>query len=742
MLDYAYDTEAPMVPGFDQPITATVQLCSLDALHPSAVEMIVRNDNTALDVFLDWLEDSEDDLRIFTFNLDYEWSRLESFVLNRYTWWEPVKVNGKKDWKAMPNGSFYLFGDRHFTYQLIIKTASGNKVMFYDDWQHWKCSMKEAGMNVYTEHPEWWPNDISIDDVKMEIDRSWYNENWTDPNHPHYFEMMEYSRRDAYTQAMIARYGDEKGFHTSLTSSSFAMNTILKNHYMKDGKQDKVRDNKRLDNAKKYFQEDYPTLGTYDESMVLQHYVEDRLVGGLVYGVPGIHKGVFTHIDYKSSYPTAYVKGRLFKGQVNKLDYKSDYQRCQIVLHDKRWYCWVVVSFDFDGLTPAGLPLISGKEVMQSSGNTVSGAWNKKYLKGHIENALYTTDYWTEIQKHYNLFNVIIKEVWTAPAKTGDFANEISEEYFLKEVNKGLGLKAESDMHKRNMNGGLHGKTITKTRRENVTYENGYKEYKRTENVPDYCALIGFSAMQDRRASLARDCYKMQEAGHRVLMNDTDSMVVEGTPEEIRAILGEDNIANEHICDGLTVKEMVKKLQKENPDASAEEIIEMMRKYKDSIVNELGKFEIETDKEGNECFDEFRCWGLKRYLELNEGKPRKSAFSGMSDRATATPDGEPSLDAKGKPQGQFDILMNAPCDGTEFSWHQEGMKKGEYGKYMVKSEKHARMEDIYYRDVESIDVSDAPALTPYTPTVVYEEYDPEYDDNEEMMEMYLDGIRR
>ena len=99
----------------------------------------------------------------------------------------------------------------------------------------------------------------------------------------------------------------------------------------------------------------------------------------------------------------------------------------------------------------------------------------------------------------------------------------------------------------------------------------------------------------------------------------------------------------------------------------------------DGGIYNLGKFELETSKDGAVEFEELRCWGLKRYLEIHDGKYRKSAFAGMND----------SLQSQ---------LMSWDTDGTEYTWKQNVQHQDEWGKVIQIGKKHARAEDIWYHE--------------------------------------------
>ena len=201
------------------------------------------------------------------------------------------------------------------------------------------------------------------------------------------------------------------------------------------------------------------------------------------------------------------------------------------------------------------------------------------------------------------------------------------------------------------MNGGIHGKTITKTHRKKVEYPDGERHIIKETTDPEYCALIGFSAMMNARERLIRHCRMITEAGYTIYMCDTDSMVTDCPPDLAKEILGEEAFEKEG-----------------------------------GGIDNLGTFEIESF-EGNEGFDEFRCWGLKRYLELDHGQYRKSAFAGMHEEI------------------QKNALIWWRTDGTKYTWRQRGRVTGPFGKVVEMIYKTAGAENVWYE----------PSNVPYCP---------------------------
>lgn len=663
---FALDTENDMVEGYDEPIPVTIQMCPIDARSDKDVVVL-----EGVDCYVQFLRKFEEtqgkQVICSVFNADHEWAGLERHVVGRYEWFERTEDN-----KHIPNGCFTVNGDDRLTYKIEIRNQHGCILRITDDWERSKKAMKDVASDVFTEHPEWWPEGTTKDDLKLEIDENWYNSGWFRSEDPLHELMMAYAKRDSFTQAQIMKYNIYNDRALYLTSSSAGMGECLLQTYhppyfRKDGTE--YSHWSRLQMAQKNFRKDYPPL-----NRKMQDIVEDSLVGGFVYGSPGVHKGPLVHIDFKSSYPQHYCNEDSFIGSVSIL--KPTHPLYEVQRKNPKYFRWFLVSFDFDGLKEGGMPVFSGKECWWPDGRP-PGCYNHKMKSGSIRMKLFTEDYLEEIQHHMNISNLTIHEMWFAKRFKGKFAKFIGQEYVLKEWCKAKGEKAEAARHKDNMNGGVHGKTITKTHRKQVTYENGKKEFKNVINEPEYCALIGFTGMMQRRCALLKACRQIQEAGHPVLMCDTDSIVTQATEEDVRKVFG-DLIAEE-----LDVKGMVERYKGYPYDREPEDEIDLVPpECREKILSTLGKFELEKDDEGNVEFDEFRCWGLKRYLELNHGEYRKSAFASMHKDV------------------QRKVLMDFPIDGTVKSWTQKGKKRGKYTNLILNVTKSAKLEDIWYVPIE------------------------------------------
>lgn len=582
--------------------------------------------------------DTKKHLDIRCYNLGgYEFSHMLAEVLRReFEYVDHFPTYGQ--WTAL--------ADDKAVYKVEVCCKSGVFVKFTDDMRRMQnSSMESSAESVRKEHPEWWQE---IEDVKAhDVD---YHDGWLDPSDPDYQKALRYAKIDAFSQAMIAKWLSLHGFDRALTSPGMGLRAALNQRYGKTSLREATFQNFKWNAAA--FRRFYPPL---DREM--QDIAEEKLLGGFVWGLVGEWQGPFVHLDYSSSYPFEYAFGHLFQGHVWRLlpgDEIWDEMRKATTM-----FRWFRVSFDF-ALKEGMMPAIAGRECSSKQANRffnpMIGQQNKKMREGHVDHALYTESYLSEVSKHYRISKMEIHEMWVAQRSEGDFRDFIAKCYNSKNVLKGQGLggSAAYNIEKGFMNAGIHGKTITKTRRRRRTFFDGKTQLVDEVSEPTMNFLIGFTAMQNARERLLRHCRKVIEAGHKVFMCDTDSMVVDGTVEEIRRILGDWFVKG---------KEM---------DQS------------------LGRFEIEDDSElalqhGWEVrqeFDIFKCWGLKRYLEIRieDGKewPRKTAFAGMDDDI------------------QTRMLMDMDVDYQVFQWTQKGKQAGPWGAQIVLTVKHAMAENVWF----------------------------------------------
>ena len=606
-----------------------IQICSVSAANIDEVQLIEGED--CFQRFLKLFEETDYPMDCHAYNLSYEVSWLVR-QLQDYEW---VDRNATP---RMKKGTFTVTQDPIACYEIKICNSYGRVLRMTDDLRRvGSLSMKSAADNVRRSHPEWFPG---MEETKEETEL--YNEWYLMEDCEERRSFLHYARQDAWSQAMIARWLIEGGFSGALTAASNGLKMALGIKY-----KDTIDISDRRTNAmaKKDFQQKYPPL-----IREMQDIVEGSILGGFVWGKVGTFKGEFYHYDYSSSYPSEYHHGQLFKGRVYRITVDSpSWHRVMTAPNYFRWY---LCDFDFK-IRENGMPMISGSEC-RTVDNQMIGHWNKKMREGHCTNKLVTETYLDELMKNYSLTDLKIWEVWFAGRMVGDFAPFIEYCYMKKSLPE---LKGTMERHiwKLFMNGGVHGKTITKTHRKSITYPDGIRTTMKEITEPEYCSLIGFTGMMNARERLIRHCRMIRECGYEIYMCDTDSMMTDCPPDLAKQILGEDAF--------------------ETPDGG---------------IGNLGKFEIETF-EGRESFDEFRCWGLKRYLELDNGRYRKSAFAGMHDDIQRT------------------LLMTWKTDGTKYTWEQKGRIEGTYGKIVTMVTKTAGAEDVWDAPTVSVPFNPNPS---------------------------------
>lgn len=633
--DFALDTETD--DWGDGQRTVLVQACPVSARSVDEVRLWYGRD--AWKQFMKSFEEtSEKKLKCHCYNL----GNFESVSIIR----DALECYEFSDSQIPEKGQWTMIADKQTVYKISVKNSNGCILEFSDDMRRvGGASMRKTAESVRKEHPEWW-NGL---EVKEETD---YHKGWLKDTDPFFEESIHYSKVDAYSQAMIARYLISKGCDRKLTAPSMGLSESLALKYRK---KDAIEcDSKELHYATLDFRRWYPPL---DREM--QDIAEESILGGFVWGETGVWRGTFCHADYSSSYPYEYAYGDLFYGRV--LRARKGSKAFDALMTCSTVFRWVLVSYDFS-LKRGMMPCLSGKDCLQESPYG-SGTANLKMREGRVEKKLYTWTYFEELQKHYDVRNVEIHEIWSAKRRTGDFEPIIRHFYERKNDLKHSGLNGSAayNLTKLYMNGGIHGKTITKTRRERRLWdsENRCFRYEKEVNDPELCFMVGFTAMMNARERLLRHCRRVIESGHHVMMCDTDSMVVDCSSEELRSILGD------WIVSGPSMEES------------------------------LGRFELEDDSEGlrrygvdapvSEDFDEFRCWGLKRYCEVRtiEGHGRlcrKTAFAGMHDEVQES-------------------LIDIPVDiEYEFEWIQKGKRTGDMCAEILDVCKHASARSVWFED--------------------------------------------
>lgn len=636
---FAMDTESDVYVDGEKK-TRLVQICPVDAVGLDDVRMFYGWD--ALSRFMDSFEEtnSKKALDCHVFNLGgYEFSHLWLEVLKDRYEYVDKRTPAKGQWTAI--------ADDKTVYKVLVRNQYGTVMKITDDMRRMgNCSMKKASESIRVQHPEWFEG---MKETKLESD---YHPGWLDESDEGFADAIAYSVQDAYSQAMIARWLLMNGYGQKLTAPSTGLEVALSIKYSGKSVTECTGQDQRF--AMANFTKRYPPL-----NREMQDVAERSLLGGFVWGETGTWHGTFCHIDYSSSYPYEYAYGNMFYGRVSKVTPDSKYW--DMYMHGDV-FRWFVVSFDFEYIEGM-MGCISGRECV---GN-MTGRMNKKMRTGRVEHRLYTETYLEELKHHYRIENLVIEEMWFAKPCTGDFKDFIQYCYEKKQSLKEAGFSDSADylMWKLFMNGGFHGKSITRTRRKKKTYFNGEVQTVEEVTEPKLNFMIGFTAMMNARERLLRHCRMVLESGKRVMMCDTDSMVVNCSADEIQEIIGD-----------------------------------WFEIGGSQMEGNLGRFEIETDKKAlkklvakgeltkeqmdeigvSAEFDEFRCWGLKRYCEVRNTRFgrlfRKSAFAGMHDEEQKE-------------------LMDYETDGREYEWMQSGKKTMKYGATIVEVVKHMKAENIW-----------------------------------------------
>ena len=362
--EFAFDTETD---SFDGDIrTCMIQICPVGASSLDDVKVFLGRD--CYDQFFDRFEETLYNMDCRTFNLDYEFEWLFHAMKDRYTWTESRQVK-KGEWNCSM--------DESRAYIVRIRNHHGKVLRFTDDAKRAGnyVSLRSVGEAVKRSYPEWFEG---MEKVKEDVD---YNNGWSAEGHPDHEKFIHYGKLDAYTQAMVARWMDLNGLNKANTSAGNGLNTALCGRFK--GKEMRNCDGAEIKYAKVNFKRYYPPL-----NREMQDILEESLLGGFVWGVSGVHKGTFVHLDYSSSYPYEYAYGNLGRGQVVNLKKKM----WQNFMEKDGYIRWYVVSFDFTYKNGPGMPCLNGSE-----GGAPASMGNKKMREGRVEHRLYTESYLHEI---------------------------------------------------------------------------------------------------------------------------------------------------------------------------------------------------------------------------------------------------------------------------------------------------------------------------------------------------------
>lgn len=305
----------------------------------------------------------------------------------------------------------------------------------------------------------------------------------------------------------------------------------------------------------------------------------------------------------------------------------------------------VYVEGDFSFVLKTGaIPFITVKDCLDDEGRPMKYYGlekSKKLVCGQrTKTILWTLEEWNLLDRCYLRDDVVIHAVYMSAAEMGYFKPAIQEFFDGKENSPKDSVQRA--LYKLDLNGATHGRAMIRlmTSEENMNIDiteaiKGTEEFmsgvhvvkngKWEENHDGEPSertnpLVGMTAMSHARCRLIEHCMTLIEHDYMIYMNDTDSLITDCPPDVMKKLLDESGW-NNWIIDGKS---------KEMDDT-------------------LGRFEVEDFKLNGikyTAFDEFRCWGLKRYAEImytdkleeggwQEGDHycvlRKSAFAGMHD---------------------------------------------------------------------------------------------------------------
>lgn len=661
MIHWAFDTESGLYQG--RLANRVITYAPVGIRNFSDVRLVYAEPTES--VYTKWwnaLKNSENS-NIFVFhvwNLDWEIKPIEHWLYSYYV---------SKGYPLAEFPTIYRAVLTDFGYYEFEFALEGIRIKFVDDNNHLHAPLKDAISSIVKE--EKFSSIFEINDLYgkesdkvSDLHEIWYKS----PDEEIY---LHYAKVDAFGTALVTEslfnagrfsnyrcYGRKKfeSFSPSLSASGAgfkdARARILygcpfeeyagrmqakillsaeKSISTKKFSSDSAREN-ALQSAIRYqekrFLEDYPReewnkkfgLLMPDEQLMLEH----NLRGGFVWGERGHFKGTFWHLDYKSSYPYEYVYGRLpvatdyFEYPVTDKEGKIKTDKDGKPITKKRplalkrcdredfisksqseeYIGYLEVEFAFV-IRPNALPLLTLKEcVCESVGLNRS----KKPRTGQTKKLFMTYDEWCLVNRLYKLTNISVSGYWYSRARVGAYESAIREYFDGKEHSVGV-MRA---LHKLDLNGATHGRPLLRRfTSHDLTLEIGEEiiTHKNTAELTldelDTCPLQGFVAMSNARVRLINQCMDLIDKGFRIYMCDTDSLITDCPPDTADEIWMENGRANR--------------------------IIRTKSKEMSSI---LGMLEIED----GEPFDELLVWGLKRYLEKNNGSYRKSAFAGMQKR--------------------------------------------------------------------------------------------------------------
>lgn len=656
MIQWAFDTESGLHNGHLANRVITYAPVGIRNLSDVRLVYAEPAENVYEKFWQKLLNAETDKVFVFhVFNLDWEIKPIQLWFYDHYV---------KFGYPLSELADHYSAVLTDFGYYEHIFELDGLKVKFVDDNNHLHCPLKDAidSIQHIPKYRAIFENNglYGKESDKVEnLHEIWYRS----PNEPIY---LHYAKVDAFGTALVTEslfdagrfsnyrcFGPDKmdSFNPSLSASGAGfkdarcrilygcgfeeyaekiypdiVERVTRMVSKRSYKSDDARDN-AIESAAQFLCLEKLEREPMNEwntkfgllTMNQQLLVEQNLRGGFVWGLEGHFKGRFWHYDYKSSYPYEYVYGKLpvatdsmtytvktkdgkFIEKKRALAMKEcSYETFLAKINQPSFIAYLQVEFSF-ALKPDALPLYTLKECPSDSIGTVR---SKKPRTGHTKPLLMTYDEWMLTNRLYDLSDITYRGFYYSRAKTGLYTPAISEYFNGKEHSDGV-VKA---LHKLDLNGATHGRPLLRRlTSHDLIVELGeeiHTERKSCElsyDELDTCPLQGFVAMSNARVRLITQCMDLIDAGYKIYMCDTDSMITDCPPNVANDIWVNNNRANV-----LIVGESKK------------------------MSDILGKLEIEPFSKHNPklVFDELIVWGLKRYLEKDNGEYRKSAFAGM-----------------------------------------------------------------------------------------------------------------
>lgn len=607
---FAFDCETDRVKGKQR--NRLVQWCPLNANSLADVSVCYGWD--AYVSFIKWLETTTHNIDATVYNIDFEWTYIYRSLIklgykSEYITPESDEF-GKKPKKFPKKGHYTTFSDGNGTYRVAITFPNGKHISITDDSRRFGMTkMSLVAESIRHEYPEWWP----MGEVKHnseEVKPRLYKKGWLDKTSPHFDEALYYSALDAYSQAKITLYTTLNFQDEYLTITSWSYVDALCRQYdplhrgivdikKTEGSYNTIKNLIRLHNSR------CPPL-----SFELQAVFEGNMRGGYVFSKPGNYSGTFCHADFKSSYPYIYAYEALPVGIVT---YRSPvWGEEQERKYSKNHIRYV----DVEGDVVYGekyMPLLTKRECGGKAGEI------NFIRKGHFH-IVCPYEYLSLIEKTYTVSNLTINMNYVWASVKGLLKQAVL--HYFSEKEDAPKHSISRLIAKLCLNGGLHGKHLTKTKRSMRCFmENGeILIHQLPQQEAEKCMIVGFTAMFKARIRLIEACNKLIDAGYSILMCDTDSFVCNTSWRNVEGILGK----SAFVSFSETKEDKTKRLETMR---DKDEIGKFQEKR---MSCNLGRFEFEEDEtDGTRDFEVFKTWCKKKYIELHNGNVRKCVCSGV-----------------------------------------------------------------------------------------------------------------